>query len=238
MKSKADIQDICERILDAGGLAIHDVEKGEPPFLYSSGNRGPGYVMIKGLVGQPDVLLFLVRQLALKLLGESIAFEFIAANATGGIIPGWQLRNDLEAITGRKLPYVYVRESRKQGGHKEQVTGAMNNPLLAPGQSALIVEELVNFAQTTCNSALLLRQLGYRADEAAAILDYQHPKGIEQLQKSSVRLTSLVTMEDLLSVAEMKGKFERRLIESYRAFLVDPVKWQEAQGLGLPLGDA
>ena len=48
-------------------MDIRDVSGGEEPFVYSSGNRGPGYVMIKGLVGQPPVLNYLTTQLALKL---------------------------------------------------------------------------------------------------------------------------------------------------------------------------
>ena len=32
-------------IIEAGGMEIRDVDSGEEPFLYSSGNRGPGYIM-------------------------------------------------------------------------------------------------------------------------------------------------------------------------------------------------
>jgi len=216
-------------------LDIRDVGGGEEPFVYSSGNRGPGYVMIKGLVGQPPVLNYLTTQLALK-LAEDINFDFIAGNATGGMVPGWQLRNDLEKLTGIEFPYVYVRETRKVGGHKEQVTGDMNNPLINVGDKGLVFEELVNFAQTTTNSAMVLRGKGYRADVAATILSYENPRATELLNRTGVGLTHLIGLAELLAVAETTGRFKRELVQDFRDFLADPVGWQLDRGYEVPKG--
>lgn len=245
------ISDLLEKIgatiIDAGGLDIRDVDAGEEPFLYSSGNRGPGYVMIKGLVGQPEVLQYLTWQLALKMVeaGVDKEFDFIAANATGGMVPGWQLRNDLERLTGEEIPYVYVRETRKVGGHKEHITGDRNNPLMntlrIDGRNrALVFEELVNFAETTTNSAKVLREADYRADVAGTILSYQNPKAQELLDETGVRLTHLIGLPDLINVAETltyvdgTKRFKSEAVQSYRDFLADPVKWQLDRGYELP----
>ena len=216
-------------------MDIRDVSGGEEPFVYSSGNRGPGYVMVKGFVGQPSVLTYLTTQLASK-LAENINFDFIAGNATGGMIPGWQLRNDLKKLTGIEFPYVYVRETRKVGGHKEQVTGDMNNPLIKVGDRGLVFEELVNFAQTTTNSAIVLRKKGYHADVAATSLSYENPKAAELLNATSVTLTHLIGLPELLAVAETTGRFKRELVEDFREFLADPVGWQLDRGYELPKG--
>ena len=174
---RSSLDEISSRIIAAGGFEVRDVDAGQEPFDYSSANRGPGYVMIKGLVGQPHVIQFLTMQLALRLI-DNINFDFIAANATGGMIPGWQLRNDLEGLTGKEIPCVYVRETRKIGGHQEYVTGDMNNPLIRAGMGALVFEELVNFAETTTNSAKVLRDKGYKAEVAATLLFYDNPQAI------------------------------------------------------------
>lgn len=118
-------------LLDAKAVSIRDINGGEQPFLYSSGNYGPGYVMVKGLVGRRMVLDDLVYALSRKLLTGVGGIQFIAANATGGMIPGWMLAENLAK------PYVYVRGTRKKGGHKELVTGAANNDEIKKGDNAL-----------------------------------------------------------------------------------------------------
>lgn len=230
---RATLDDIGSRIVDAGGLEIRDIDAGQQPFDYSSANRGPGYVMVKGLVGQPHVMQFLTEQLALKLI-DQMNFDFIAGNATGGMVPGWQLRNDLEGLTGKEVPYVYVRETRKIGGQGEHITGDGNNPLIQKGMRALVFEELVNFAQTTTNSAQVLREAGYVADDGATILFYDNPSAVDSLRENGVRLTPLITLPTLIDVAERTGKFNQRAVASYREFLADPVEWQLKRGFVVP----
>ena len=58
---------VCVKMLEAGAVDIRDVDGGEEPFLYSSGNRGPGYVMVKGLVTRQEIFKPLVEQLALRI---------------------------------------------------------------------------------------------------------------------------------------------------------------------------
>lgn len=76
--------EVCRLLLAARVLSIRDVDAaGEEPFVYSSGHVGPGYVMVKGLVGRLDVFSTLTEQLALKLIDEGVAFDHVAGNATG-----------------------------------------------------------------------------------------------------------------------------------------------------------
>lgn len=226
-----DDETICETILRSGAVTIRDVDAGEEPFLYSSGNWGPGYVSIKGLVGQERVFKTLTRQLTLRVLASQVGFDFIAANATGGMIPGYQLREDLQDLSGREIPYVYVRGSRKPGGHKELVTGIDGNPFTPQGSRALVVEELVNFAQTTTNSALGLRELGYQVDNAATILHYQNPEALTRLESNGLAVVHVTTLPKLLEVAEVGGHFSSDAIEDYKRFLGNPLRWQAERGL-------
>ncbi len=164
---KASLEEVAAKIISANAAEVHDVDKGEDAFVYSTGNRGPGYLMIKGLVGQPEVLEFLTRQLALKVV-EKAEFDFINGNVTGGMIPAWELRREISNLRGKVVPYTYLRGSRKQGGHGELITGDRNNPLIQKGMRALIVEELVNYAGTTGNATEAFRNSGilYRMQHA------------------------------------------------------------------------
>jgi len=211
---------ICKSILDAGVLEIRDLDAGQEPFLYSSGNWGPGYVMIKGLVSKRSLLVSLCKELSNKIM-KLTSPDLVAGNVTGGMIPGWLISTYLF------IPFVYVRDTRKKGGHREQVTG-LSKELTG---SCLIVEELVNFAQTTINSAEVLRNLGFEVPYAATILSYENPRAIKSLEIFNLNLISLITLPELLNEAEISGKFSKKAIRDYRMFLLNPIDWQRDKGL-------
>lgn len=216
------------KMLQVGALTIRDVDGEEEPFLYSSGNYGPGYVSVKGLVGVPQLLNALTAWLAVMVAQSGLRPDFVAGNVTGGLVPGQMLRDHLAALLAYKPSFVYVRDTRKLGGHGELVTGIEH---LAEGSEGIVVEELVNFAETTCNSALHLRKLGFQVGDAATILTYENPVAIARLSENDIDLVSLMTLDELLSVAEIDGMYEVHLVRSYREFLEDPLGWQSARGL-------
>ena len=201
------------------------------PFLYASGNWGPGYVMIKGLVARKKIIKSLVRQLAQKIIERAPQVDFVAGNVSGGMIPGWLLSEELEALLGKTIPFVYIRESRKKGGQKELVTGIANNPEIPAGANGLVVEELVNFAQTTCNGADALRDAGYSVAHAATILFYDNPEAIKALKEHGIEMIYLFVLPELLAVAEKYRTHPQEAIDGYQEFLVDPLGWQKARGL-------
>ena len=224
-------EELAQEILCAGAFEIRDVDNGEKPFLYSSGNWGPGYVNIKGLIGNKSVIRHLGRNLAYAIANRVPYLRFIAGNATGGMIPAWIVSEKLEGMLMRSVPFVYVRGARKKGGHQETITGNRNNSAIRAGDVAIVIEELVNFAETTCNSADALRYAGYSVKYAACILDYGNPIARESLKAHRIQLISLLTLSDLLMAAERFGTHKPYLIRAYRVFLEDPRGWQDARGL-------
>lgn len=222
------------RDVPKGSIGSEEVDKlpiGNQPFLYASGNWGPGYLSVKNLVGRKGVLIIFINELALRVAEKANHIGFVVGNVTGGVVPGWLLSEELGRIWGRCVPFIYVRESRKTGGQKELLTGNAYNSEIPSGANALVVEELVNFAQTTCNSALICRDYGYCVTNAATILFYLNPVGIESLKKHEVDLTYLFSLPELLDVAEKYGTHPIRRIDDYRDYLVDPMRWQEVRGL-------
>ena len=226
---------VCAMLLDAGAVAVRNVDAGEEPFLYSSGNFGPGYVMVKGLVARQDIFKPVVEQLALKLSDDGVEFDHIAGNATGGMVPAYECREAYQRITGRDdVGYVYVRGTRKEGGHRELITGLDHiAPTREDGSPAqwLVVEELVNFGETTTNSLNLLRGLGFVANKGATILHYNHAEVNTRLADNGIDLTHLTTLPNLLDVAVDQGYFPEEAVASYREFLSGPADWQKARGI-------
>jgi len=220
---------IEEAVLEAA-VEIRDVDAGEEPFLYASGNWGPGYVSIKNLVGRKEIIRLLTRQLAAK-VAKVRKIEFVAGIVTGGVIPGWLLSENLEPLLGKTVPFVYIREMRKKGGQKELITGIANNPEIRPGANGLVVEELVNFAETTCHGAKALRDAGYQVTHAACVMFYDNPKAIKALQEAEIEMVYLFTLPQLLEIAEKNQSYSQKAIDGYREFLKDPLGWQAKRGL-------
>ena len=210
------IEELILEVIKARAVEIRDVpsrvtnkeaEKlplGKQPFLYSSGNWGPGYVTIKGLVGRKKIIKSLCQELAKKVAREVPRLDFVAGNVTGGVIPGWLLSEYLD------IPFVYIRETRKKGGQKELITGIANNPEIRSGANGLVVEELVNFAQTTCNGAQALREAGYTVAHASCILFYNNPEALKSLEEAGIKIIYLFTLPQLLKVAEKHQTHSRK----------------------------
>ena len=229
-KIDADTERLALEILRAGAVEIRDIDGGEDPLLYSSGNFGPGYVTIKNLVGRKQIIKPLTKHLAACVARENPDLKFIAGNVTGGIIPAWLLSEYLEECLGRIVPFVYIRDTRKKGGQKELITGISNNPEISLGDNAINVEELVNFAETTCNGSGALREAGYEVTHAACILFYNNPVAIEALKTEKIKMVHLMTLPQLLEVAEKHGTHSPKAIAGYREFLKDPLEWQKKRG--------
>lgn len=223
-------RDFVRQMLDAKILEFRDVTKGEDPFVYSTGNKGPGYLMVKGLVSQRRLFKALVYHLAFAVLDTFPDVEYVAGNVTGGVVPGWELADALSTLTARHIPYVYVRDARKQGGQGEQITGDKNNDFFRPGRRGIVVEELVNYAQTTTNSALVQREAGLDVRHAATILFYDQPEARALLFKHGVQLIPLFTLPELLDIAVEAGA-DPFSVDEFRGFLIDPAGWQRERGL-------
>lgn len=241
---RQDRIDACIRdVLDAKAVDIRDVPANvsneevtrlplqQQPFLYASGNWGPGYVSIKNLVGRKAIIKPLVHELALLVAERTRALAFVAGNVTGGVVPGWILSEELSELLGREVPFVYIRAARKTGGQKELITGIANNPLILKGNSGLVVEELVNFAETTTNGAESLRDANFNVTHTATILFYNNPEAIKTLHEHRLEMIYLFTLSQVLDVAERYQTHPQAVIDGYREFLRDPLAWQAKRGL-------
>lgn len=372
---KINVATLILLVLEAGAVEIRKVplrvtnEEVEnllrkvQPFLYASGNWGPGYVSIKGLVAQGGIMNSLVEKQAHQIKERELPIDFVAGNITGGVIPGWLLSQELSVpfvyvggtrkkkeaeipitmvnkdrledmsaklcetviqsgvsfnfiaglvpssmILGYRLsrllskhferivPFVYIRDVQKKGGQKEIITGIRNNPFITIGDSGIVVgqvtdftgtidkgmevlheagfkainsaelltsfdsdavdqikevesiftedifliphsskgmvvEELANFAQTTTNSVILLRDLGYEIDYATSILFYNNPEAVKTLAKHKIKMIHVFTLPELIAKAEEHEIFSQAAIDDYRRFLQNPFGWQAKRGL-------
>ncbi len=228
-----ELTDVLGRcLLEAGAMRICNVAAGESPFPYTSGNVGPLFVNVKGLVSNTRLRDSLVSRLAVLLCNNTgVAVDFIAANVSGGVPPGLLLHQELSRRCGRDIPFVYIRPEAQKHGLKERVVGLDSSIVgLEPGKRGIVVEELVNFATTTIDSVRLLRSMGYQVQHAACILDYAHASSHAALTAMEVTLFKLFTLEQLITLAERRGQFSPEAIRDAREYLQDADAWMKKYG--------
>ncbi|HAI74466.1 TPA: hypothetical protein DCL22_03745 [Candidatus Moranbacteria bacterium] len=213
-------------------VEIRDVQKGEEPFVYSTLNRGPGYVDVKGSVGIRPLFELEIELLTDRIIADGLDdIELVVGMMTGGALPGFHLAYFLSERFGRTVHYLYQRGARKEGGHGELDTGDRNNSLIKTGCKTLVVEELVNFAGTTTNGVLYEREEKNRVvTDAACILFYENPVAIKRLAEHNIKLHHVVGLPELLDFGVAKGYADENLVEQYREFLRDPKVWNESRG--------
>lgn len=231
-RERLGLYQICQMILDSGQVELRDVAAGELPFEYSASTPenpifGPGYILIKALVGQDEIFFPLVNQLALKIEDADLEFEAICGNVSGGMIPGYVLKLYLTHIYGRLVRYIYAREMRKTHGSREMLVGVDNNPYIEDEMVFGDVEELVNNANTTCNAVLTLRASGFRCDHAITILDYQNTDAIARREEIGLTQISLVTLPELLAYGEAIKRWPKHVTGDYRSYLESPTGWRD-----------
>jgi hypothetical protein len=116
------IEQLMLSILKAGALSIRDVDgilgDKEEPYLYSSGWKGPGYAQIKGLVGWESIMKSACILLGLLVATRAPGIQATAGNVTGGMVPTWEMREYLSTILAKRIPFVYVRDTRRRQQRK------------------------------------------------------------------------------------------------------------------------
>lgn len=263
--------------------ALESILGKEIQYVYVGGSR----IGESGTVIQVDKVALenCAIQISETVLGSGIDFHFVAGAAPNGMLLGYRLSEILSFRTGRFIPFVYVRDAQKKGGHKEIITGVENNPYISRGsigiaigqvdnysettlyveeqlnqhgfkarvppgaslsklasinsdfpvsqgshEQGIVVEELVNFAQTTSTSARILRKMGYTVKDAVAILFYENPKAIETLREMDLSVSYLFTLKELIKLADARRIFPEHLIELYMEYLENPIEWNKKRG--------
>ncbi|MCX6809904.1 MAG: hypothetical protein NTZ65_04125 [Candidatus Berkelbacteria bacterium] len=228
---------IAEEIVQGGLVHIRNVADGEEAYHYSSGNWGPMYVTVKGGCSNQNLFKFMARQLSLR-VSDITDFDFVAGLVTGGVPPSIYLRDWVQEMQDREIPWVYIRDTRKLGGTKEHVTGlympnGQRSLFIPEGAVGLVVEELVNYANSTTNGAILLRseecKCGCR--RGVTILDYDNPVAHKYRAKYNVELTSVVKMTEVLDAIQRIGLYSDDLVEDARWSQRDPQEWMGFYGL-------
>ena len=194
----------------------------DQPFIFTSGRASPVYIDCRKIIGFPEARSKIMAH-AFKVIEEKIKWakvDVVAGGETAGIpFAAWLADKS-------KKPMVYVRKQAKGFGRMAQIEGD-----LKPGQRALLVEDLATDGGSKINFIDALRKAEAKCTDCFVVFEYGiFPQSMEALTVLGVKLHSLATWWDVLEAAEKHKYFDKKAVDTTRAFLEKPEEWSAANG--------
>ena len=113
------------------------------------------------------------------------SFDKLAGLEMGGI----PLAKVLSLKTGK--PCLFVRKTAKTYGTCNLVEGGFG-----PGETAVVIEDVITVAGQVCSSVKQMRELGLKVQDVVCVIDRQQGGG-ENLKEIGCSLASVFTLDEL-----------------------------------------
>lgn len=200
-------------------LQIKAVElKPDNPFTWASGLKSPIYCDNRKTLSYPKIRTF-IRQQFVDVITEHYGKpDVIAGVATGGIALGALVAQEMG------LPFVYVRSEAKKHGLNNQVEGA-----LEPGQSVVVIEDLISTGMSSLNAVAALRDAQAKVQGMVAIFTYGFDKARVNFENAKCSLQTLSDYDSLLKQALQSQYITPKQLETLQAWKSNPEEWSTLQ---------
>ncbi|XP_018597094.1 uridine 5'-monophosphate synthase [Scleropages formosus] len=113
------------------------------------------------------------------------------------------------------VPMLIRRKESKDYGTKKLVEGTIH-----PGDSCLIVEDVVTSGSSVLETAQVLRNEGLKVTDAVVLMDREQG-GAARLAEEGIALHSVITISKLLEVLRAGGRIDAAAAESVHQFIRD-----------------
>jgi orotate phosphoribosyltransferase len=120
-----------------------------------------------------------------------------------------------------KLPYVYVRPKPKEHGLGNQIEG-----FYEPGQSTIVIEDLVSTGKSSLQVVEVLKEQGLEVTGMVSIFSYDFPVAKEAFERVGLEYYSLTNYPALLELAAQKGQVLSDQLEILLKWRDDPAHWK------------
>lgn len=186
---------IAEELWNLGAIELGDFTLGRTAV------HSPIYVNVRRLISSPMVLdrcaMIMNDELEALLAMRNAPvqpFGLVCGVPFGGLHLGtaYSLRT--------AMPMIYIHPSGKE-------REAMIEGVYRPGQTCLIIDDLVTGGGSILDTARHLRDFGLYVHDAIALVDRQEG-GRRQLKEAGVNLTSVLTMEQIANYLRSQGHID------------------------------
>lgn len=210
-----DERDLCANSIAKYLLQIKAVKLSpNEPFTWASGWKSPIYCDNRKTLSFPVVRTF-IRQEFVKLINEKIGIiDAVAGVATAGIPQGVLVAQDLG------LPFVYVRSSQKTHGLENKIEG-----VIEPGQSIVVIEDLISTGGSSLNAVSALREAGYNVKAMFAIFTYGFPLAEKNFKEAKCPFYTLCNYEKLIQNALEEEYITEKDMLLLKKWRLSPETW-------------
>ena len=148
---------IAEHLLQIKAIRLQP----EEPFTWASGWKSPIYCDNRIALSYPRIRTYIRQELVKAIETRFGKPEVIAGVATAAIPQGALVAEALG------LPFVYVRSSPKDHGRQNLIEGE-----LKPGQTVVVIEDLVSTGKSSLKAVEALREAGCTVKGLLAVFSY------------------------------------------------------------------
>lgn len=201
--------EVASKLLEINAVKLSPNE----PFTWASGMLSPIYCDNRVVLSHPQVRTFLKKCLAEKSRTFGV-FDVVAGVATAGIPHGALLADELNK------PFVYVRNSAKDHGRRNQIEGELN-----AGQRVLVVEDLISTGGSCLLAVDALREVGAEVIGVLAIFQYGFAKADLAFAKKGVNFETLTNYDVLAEEAVRTGYVSESDLNTLKKWRENPDAW-------------
>jgi|SRR5690349_9618609 len=203
-------ENIAEQLLQIKAIKLQPSQ----PFTWASGWKAPIYCDNRVSLSHPKVRTY-IRQALVKKIGEKYGKpDVIAGVATAAIAQGALVA---EAMG---LPFVYVRSSAKDHGRENLIEGE-----LVPGQSVVVIEDLISTGGSSLNAVRVLREAGGKVTGMISVFTYGFALAETNFKNENCPVVSLCDYETLIDKAANTKFITTNDLHTLRAWREQPETW-------------
>lgn len=203
---------VAEFLLQAKAVKLQP----NKPFTWASGLRSPIYCDNRITLSYPNIRTFIRQEFARVIEEQFAKADVIVGVATGGIAQGALVAQEL------RLPFAYVRPEPKSHGMGNQVEG-----IIEPGQSVIVIEDLVSTGKSSLNAVDAIVAAGGVVKGMSAIFTYGFADADANFKKKNVQLVTLTNYDILIDQAVASNYVSEKDLASLREWRIDPKAWSE-----------
>ena len=174
-----NMSEMSEALEECGALQFGE-------FTLASGAKSNYYIDIKKASTNPNVLYLISQLMAERMQIENIRPDRIAGVVLGSV----PIAAALSMATG--IPYIMVRKEKKDHGTQKLIEGD-----LLPGETVLVVEDVITTAGSCMKAIETLRENGAKVEYLMSVID-RESGGRENLTGMGISLYSLVKGSELV----------------------------------------
>ncbi len=179
-------------------------------FKLKSGATSPFYIDLRSIISYPEIIRNIVQLLKTALADKQ--FDVITGIPYTALPLAAQVSVELDA------PLVYQRKEVKAYG-----TGKLIEGHFEEGQTCLIIDDLITTGESKFEAAEGMERAGLTVVDFVCLIDRSY-NGQEILASKGYKLSSIITVEDMLSVLGEQKLLDDKLAQKVRDFVNQPVE--------------